>query len=114
MHGQNIEIWGDGTIDRDYIFIDDVIDALVAASTNQSAERIFIVGSGTGRSLREVIGAIEAQLGTKLPITWKPGRPVDVPTSNLSIDRARAQLQWSPKTSFEDGLAKTIQWWRCR
>jgi len=114
MHGQNIEIWGDGSVVRDYIFIDDVIDALVAASTNQSAERIFNIGSGTGRSLREVIGAIEAQLGTKLPITWKPGRPVDVPTSILSIDRARAQLRWSPKTSFEDGLAKTIQWWRCR
>jgi UDP-glucose 4-epimerase len=114
MQSEDIEIWGDGSVVRDYVFVDDVVDALVTASTNQSAERIFNVGSGAGRSLRNVIGAIEAQLGMKLPIKWKPGRAVDVPISILSIDRAKTQLHWSPKTSFEDGLARTIQWWRCR
>jgi UDP-glucose 4-epimerase len=114
LHNENIDIWGDGSVVRDFIFVDDVIDALVAASIDQSVERVFNIGSGHGRSLREVIGAIEPQFGTKLPITWKPGRPIDIPTSILSIDRARDILGWSPKTSFEDGLQQVIRWWRCR
>lgn len=108
------EIWGDGSVVRDYIFVDDVVDALEAAATDRSAMRVFNIGSGCGRSLREIIAAIEAQLGRKLDIGWKPGRPIDVPTSILSIERAKSVLGWTPKTPFEQGLEQTIAWWRER
>lgn len=114
LHQEEIEIWGDGSVVRDYIFVNDVIDALAAAVGDQGNERIFNIGSSHGRSLREVIGAIELKLGAQLPITWKPSRPIDVPTSVLSIDRAKAALGWSPKTSFEEGVEQTIDWWRYR
>jgi len=111
---QPAEIWGDGSVVRDYIFVGDVVDALQAAAADRSDARVLNIGSGHGRSLREIIAALEAALGRKIAINWKPGRPIDVPTSILSIDRARSVLGWAPKTPFEQGLAQTVAWWRER
>ena len=114
LNDESIDIWGDGTVVRDYIFVGDVIAALAAAATDQSGTRIFNIGTGQGRSLREVIAAIERQLGQTVQIEWKPARPVDVPTSVMAVDRAREVLGWVPKTSFEEGLRETIAWWQRR
>jgi UDP-glucose 4-epimerase len=112
IHDESIEIWGDGSVVRDFIFIDDVVGALLAAARDQSDARIFNIGSGEGHSIREVVSAIESLLGKKLSIQSKPARPVDVPVSVLAIDRARDVLGWTTKTTFEDGLNKTIAWWQ--
>jgi UDP-glucose 4-epimerase len=114
MRGQSTEIWGDGSVVRDYVFIDDVVDALQAAAVDTSAERIFNIGSGRGHSVREVIAAVEAALGAPVPIEWRPGRAIDVPASVLSIGRARGFLDWAPKTEFAEGLRQTSRWWRAR
>ena len=114
MHREPAEIWGDGSVVRDYIFIDDVVDALQAAAFDRSDERIFNIGSGRGRSIRDIIAAIESHIGEQLAIDWKPARAIDVPVSILSIERARDVLGWTPRTSFEDGLGRTIHWWRNR
>jgi UDP-glucose 4-epimerase len=112
--GQSTEIWGDGSVVRDYVFIDDVVDALQAAADDTSAERIFNVGSGRGRSVRDVIAAVEGALGAPVPIEWRPGRAIDVPASVLSIERAREVLGWIPKTEFAEGLRRTVRWWQDR
>ncbi len=114
IQGQSTQIWGDGSVVRDYVFIDDVVDALQAAALDTSAERIFNIGSGRGRSVRDVIAAVEAELGAPVPVEWSPGRPIDVPVSVLSIGRARDILRWTPKTDFAEGLRQTIRWWRAR
>jgi len=115
LSGKPMEIWGDGSVIRDFVFVDDVVDALGKAAVGEDgSERIFNIGSGQGRSLREVIAAIESLLGTGLRIEWKPGRAIDVPVSVAAIGRAREGLDWSPTTSFESGLGKTIEWARRR
>src|SRR5262249_36741741 len=114
LANQPAEIWGDGSVVRDYIFVSDVVDALEAAAGDRSDARVFNIGSGHGRSLREIIAALEAALGREMNINWKPGRPIDVPTSILSIDRAKTVLGWAPKTPFEQGLKQTVEWWRER
>jgi len=114
LRGETNEIWGDGSVIRDYIFIDDVVDALVAAASDRSEGRIFNIGSGVGRSVRQVIAAIELALGKKLDITWKRGREADVPVSVVAIERARDLMGWGPKTPLDSGLAQTIQWWQSR
>lgn len=112
LRDEEIEIWGDGTVVRDFVFVDDVVDALVSAGRDRSETRLFNIGCGEGRSLRDVIETIEILLGRKLDINWKPGRPVDVPVSIVAIDRARVILGWQPHTSFRSGLEQTIAWWR--
>jgi UDP-glucose 4-epimerase len=112
LANQRIEIWGNGSVVRDFIYVEDVVDALILAMHVPGQQRIFNIGSGVGRSVRDVLGTIEQSLGKKLDIDWQAGRAVDVPVSILAIARARDILGWSPKTSFADGVARTIAWWR--
>jgi UDP-glucose 4-epimerase len=112
--GESMEIWGDGSVVRDFVYIDDVVDALEAVIDDHSDERIFNIGSGQGRSLREVVETIERLAGCKLDIHWKPKRSFDVPVSIVAIDRAQDMLGWVPKTPFEAGLRLTIAWWQAK
>jgi UDP-glucose 4-epimerase len=114
LREERVEVWGDGSVVRDFIFVDDVVDALLSAATDSGNGRIFNVGTGEGRSLLEVISLVERLLDRKVRIDFKPGRALDVPVSVVAIDRARALLGWSPKTSFETGLQRTVDWWRTR
>lgn len=112
LSGQQIEIWGDGSVVRDFIFIDDVIDAFEAAIRDTSDQRIFNIGTGEGRNLDQVLTTIERLVGIKLKIKRLPSRSLDTPVSIVAIDRARDVLKWSPMTPFETGLAQTIEWTR--
>lgn len=114
LHDKEFEIWGDGSAIRDYVYVDDVVDALLLAAADQSEERIFNIGSGQGRDLRQVIAAIEAKLGIKLAVRRTERRLIDVPVSVLAIERARNVLGWSPRTPFEVGIEQTVAWWRAR
>ena len=114
LRGQKIEIWGDGSVVRDFVYVDDVVDALEAAIVDRSDQRIFNIGSGQGRSLRDIITMIERQLAMTLDIEWQAHRLQDVPASILNIDRARDVLGWHPKTSLDSGLEKTVDWWKRR
>lgn len=114
LHNQEFQIWGDGSAIRDYVYVDDVVDALLLAAADESEQRIFNIGSGQGRDLRDVIVAIEAQLGVKLAVRRTEGRLIDVPVSVLAIDRARDVLGWRPRTRFEVGIEQTLAWWRAR
>ena len=112
LRDRPVEIWGDGSVVRDFIFVDDILDALEAAAHDSSDMRIFNIGSGCGRTVREVISATEVLLSKKIDIAWRAGRPSDVPISVVSIERAKQVFDWSPKTSFENGLELTTSWWR--
>ncbi len=112
LAGQPIEIWGDGSAVRDFVYIDDVIDALELASRDHSEFRIFNVGRGEGHNLREIANRIQTLLGRELKLVWKDARPLDVPVSIVSNRRAREVLGWLPKTVLDEGLKKTIAWWR--
>ncbi len=110
LRGDSIEIWGDGSVIRDYVHIDDVVAALLLAMEQNGGERVFNIGSGRGLSLNDVLDGIEAVIGRKTVRNYLPGRPFDVPVSLLCIERARRQLGWEPKVSFEDGIARFARW----
>ena len=73
---------------------------------------MFNIGSGHGRSLLDIVRAIERQLGRPVEVVHKPGRAVDVPRNVLDIARARSVLGWAPKTPFDVGLMRTVEWLR--
>jgi UDP-glucose 4-epimerase len=110
LHHQPIEIWGDGNVVRDFIYISDVVDALVKAAFHRGEERLFNIGSGQGKSLNDILVAIEGLLEHPVVRTYVAGRSFDVPTNVLSIAHAQKHLSWSPQISFEDGLALTLRW----
>lgn len=109
MAGQPIEVWGDGSVVRDFVFIDDVSEAFLAALDYQGPERTFNIGSGSGSSLREILEAIEAVLGKNLDVRYSPGRATDVPVNVLDSSRAREILGWEARTSLSEGIARMAQ-----
>lgn len=112
MAGQHLEVWGDGTVIRDYLYVDNVVEALELAALHEGSDRIFNIGSGVGRSLNEVIEAIEAIEGVPVPVERREGRLVDIPVSTLDITRAERGLGWSPQVEFVEGLQRTLAWAR--
>jgi len=108
---QEITIWGDGEIVRDYIHVSDVASALVTLSCSapSNTDFIFNVGSGIGITLNEVVMELEAHLGRIIQVSrQKHARPFDVPVSVLAIDRAKRALNWSPKLTFSEGIQCTV------
>lgn len=112
LHGETIHIWGDGSVTRDYIYIQDAIGAFVRALSYQGEQRVFNIGSGQGLSLNEILAAIEKLLGRPVARTYEHGRKFDVPVNVLDISRARELLGWQPSVDFHDGLVKTLAWMR--
>lgn len=112
LRGNEIDIWGDGSVIRDFVYVDDLANALLLAASDRSPYRVFNIGSGRGRSLREVIAMIENALQKPIKINWQPGRPSDIPVSVVAIARAKKEFGWEPKVDFVEGLQRTISWWR--
>ncbi len=110
LRGETIEIWGDGSVVRDYIYIGDAVAAMVLAAKCTSAEHVFNIGSGVGISLNEILAGIEHVTGRKADCRYAAARAFDVPTSVLSLDRAKAELKWAPETSFTEGLRRLMTW----
>lgn len=110
LRGETVEIWGDGSVVRDYICIGDVVTALLSAMRVSTQERVLNIGSGRGHSLNEVLAVIEQVTGRSANRRYLPARAFDVPISVLAIDRARTQLDWAPAISFEDGIARFAAW----
>ncbi len=107
---QSIEIWGDGSVTRDYVYVGDVAEALVKMIDYQGRQKIFNIGSGAGMNLNEIIEQIEKVLGESVSRVYKPARRFDVPTNVLDISLAQSELDWSPRTTFPEGLARTAAW----
>jgi UDP-glucose 4-epimerase len=110
LRAERVEIWGDGSVVRDYIYVSDVITAMLAAVNYSGTERVFNIGSGHGMSLNEVLDSIELVTGKKLDRVYKEGRPFDVPKNVLSIEHAKEQLNWRPQIKFLDGLQRMAGW----
>ena len=112
LTGNPIEIWGDGSVTRDYIHISDVAEAFVRAVEYSGPKSVFNISSGSGTSLNELIGLLEDVLGKPIERRYLPARPFDVPVSVLSNTLARAELHWTPSVPMREGIARTAEWMR--
>lgn len=110
LSGQPIEIWGDGTVQRDFLHVNDVADAFAHALTYTGGEIVFNISSGRGFSLNELIDMIEKIQNATVKRIYKPARPFDVPINVLSNELARQELGWIPMIDIEEGLARTSAW----
>lgn len=106
--GGPIEIWGDGSVVRDFVFVDDVVEAAMRALAADVPSAPINIGSSVGISLLELVDVFERLSGRRVPAVHLPGRGVDVPRVVLDISRARAGLGWTPAHTLEEGLALTI------
>lgn len=112
MRGLPIDIWGDGSVTRDFIYISDVADAFAKALDYAGDQAVFNISSGVGTNLNELIALLEDVLGISVTRRYLNGRPFDVPVNVLANDLARRALGWEPRVAMREGLARTVAWMR--
>lgn len=110
MSRRPIEIWGDGTVIRDYIYVADVAEAFARAIAYSGGKSVFNISSGVGTSVNELIDLIEDVLGRSVAREYLPGRAIDVPVSVLSNTLAQEELGWSPSVALREGISRTATW----
>jgi nucleoside-diphosphate-sugar epimerase len=113
LNGEPPVIYGDGCQSRDFVFVGDVVQALVSAARSPSAPgKVFNVGTGQSVTINGLWETVATLSGTASQPVHGPPRPGDVPHSVSAIDTARADLGFAPGVSFEKGLAMTMDWYR--
>ena len=110
--GQPIPMYGDGSMRRDYTYIDDIIDGVVAAIEKCGSYRIINLGESKPIVLRDMIATIGKALGKEPIIESQPQPPGDVDVTFADISRARAELGYDPTTDFADGIARYVAWYQ--
>ena len=102
-------VFGSGTDTRDYVYVEDVVDALVRAG-ERGGGGVYNVGTGVETSTQEVYETIARHARFGGSPVYGPPRPGDVPRSVLDCGLARKELGWRPFTDFEDGIRRTVDW----
>lgn len=115
--GEPVEVWGDGSVVRDFIHVRDLADLCVRAVQSDVAG-CYNAGSGSCTSVAEIVASIDrivqARGGAPVRPLYKPGRNFDVPRVVLDITRARTELGWAPRIGLDEGIAESWDWVRSR
>jgi len=117
-HGETIPFYGDGSTRRDYTYIDDIIEGVLAAlryiEKESSVYEILNLGESQTTTLQELVAHIESAVGKKAIIDMLPMQPGDVPQTYADISKARRLIGYDPKTLIEAGIAKYVEWYRAQ
>ena len=112
--GKPIPMYGDGSMRRDFTYIDDIVDGVVAAMDRCSGYTIYNLGESRPVRLDELINAIETALGKKAILDRQPDQPGDVRQTYADVDNAVRQLGYRPKTHLAEGLKEFVKWMRTK
>ncbi len=113
MHaGQPIPVYGDGNTSRDYTYVDDTVDGVIAATEKEFGFEIINLGESQTIELERLIELIEKAMGVKAQINRQPAQPGDVPITFANIEKAQNLLEYSPQTKIEDGVPLFTEWFR--
>jgi UDP-glucose 4-epimerase len=113
LAGETPTIFGDGNQTRDFVFVDDVVDAFARARTGGSG-LLANVGTGTETSVNELFATMARLIGSEEPAVYAPARPGELARSALDASFLAAELGWKPLHTLEDGLDRTLTWFRER
>jgi GDP-L-fucose synthase len=109
---KEVEIWGTGRATREFLYVEDAADAIVSALGKLEDSEPVNLGSGSEISIRELAEKIATLSGFRGRLSWDPTKPDGQPRRSLDTSRAARLLGWHSGTSLDDGLAKTIAWYR--
>jgi UDP-glucose 4-epimerase len=113
LSGQPCTIYGDGSQTRDFVFVDDVVDAFARAA-DRGGGLLLNIGTGTETSVNDLYRALLTSAGVERPAVRAPARPGELPRSCLDPSRAAIHLGWKPWTTLDEGTAAVLDWFRER
>jgi UDP-glucuronate 4-epimerase len=110
--GKPIPVFGDGSTARDYTYISDTVDGVIACTRRKFGFEIFNLGESQAVKLSRLIELLEAALGKKAVIDRQPPQPGDVPLTFADISKAQAMLGYHPRVKIEEGIPLFVDWFR--
>ena len=111
LRGEPIVIYGNGEQTRDFLYVADLVEAILLADKIEPAGEVFQIASGRETSVRSLVGAMKAMLPDRtFDLRFEPARPGEILRNYASIEKARRILGFGPKTQLNEGLRKTWQW----
>ena len=110
--GRAIPVFGDGTSARDYTYIDDIVDGVMACTRQEFGYEVFNLGECQTVVLTRLIEILEDSLGMKATIEWQAAQAGDVPATYADITKAGAKLGYRPRTRIEEGIPLFVEWFR--
>lgn len=108
--GKPIPMFGDGSTSRDYTFVGDIVQGILAAADKCDRYRIYNLGGSDPITLKDLIAAIETAMGKKAIIDPKPTQPGDVERTYACLKRSTAELGYKPQTPIQEGLKRFVAW----
>jgi GDP-L-fucose synthase len=112
LEDPQLTIWGDGTPVRDFLYVEDLAEAILLAAEKLPAPTYVNIGSGQATSIRELVHAITELTKFEGEIHFDATKPKGEPRRTVSIEKAQELLGFEPRFSLEDGLRRTIDWYR--
>ena len=110
--GRPITVFGDGSTSRDYTYVEDTVDGILACTEREFGYEVINLGESQTVKLSRLIELLESALGMEAQIDRQPLQPGDVPITYANIDKARRVLGYDPKTKIEDGIPRFVEWFR--
>lgn len=111
-NNEPITMYGDGSMTRDFVYIDDIINALIRAIDSFNGFEAINLGSGQEITLKDLVAAVEQVVGKKASINRQPILDADIDRSCSDISKAKQLLGWDPKVFLTDGLKRTYDWYQ--
>ncbi len=112
--GKPVPVFGDGTSRRDYTYIDDIIDGVLAALDRARGYRVYNLGESATTALLDLVRMIAEELGVEPRMEFRPFQPGDVPITFADVSRARAELGYDPRVPVREGIRRFVAWFRER
>jgi UDP-glucose 4-epimerase len=113
VRGEDVTVYGDGEQTRDFVFVDDVVDAFVRAAT-RGGGLVCNIGTGSETSVNDLLATMADVAGVEVTAVKAPLRPGELLRSSLDVERASIQLGWRPWTDLADGIRPVLEFVRAR
>ena len=107
-----VTLWGDGSPTREFLFVEDAAEAIVLAAEKYDSPEPINIGRGAEISIRDLAALVKSITGFNGEIVWDTTKPNGQPRRMLDTSRAAQALGWRAQTEFEDGLRRTVEWYR--
>jgi UDP-glucuronate 4-epimerase len=112
LRGKPVEVFGDGSAARDYTYVDDVVQGVLACLDRVFGFEVINLGESRAVALRELVQLIEKAVGKKAQIRQLPPQAGDVPVTCADISKAKRLLGYNPRVGIEDGIQRFVEWFR--
>jgi UDP-glucose 4-epimerase len=113
LRGTRPIVYGDGEQSRDFTYVDNVVEAnMLACTAHGVGGMVFNIGTGERHTLNDLLSSLSAIVGRQLEPEYSNARPGDVRHSQAEIEKARRFLRFEPRVNFEEGLERTVDWFR--